>query len=143
MSVSADMELRLNSTNCPTALDIIKALLSFGWCFDDYGKSSFLPIGDIDYEWQSLEIPDDDLLKIIFEKEKNEEIIGVVMTWKFSKIGGDFLFHKDGLISISLSINRETTLTNFTDVTWYIDRIIPALQKHGIIIESLTFSEHV
>ena len=64
----------------------------------------------------------------------------MALTWRDSEIGGEFLIYPDGLILISLSINRKTSNEGFTDVNWYLSKILPPLRK-SFTIESIKFSE--
>ena len=58
---------------------IIQKLLDFGWTFNDYGKVSYLPIGDEDnFNWHIDDISVEKLMMILKEKEKRNEIIGIV-----------------------------------------------------------------
>jgi hypothetical protein len=118
--------------------------LAFGWSFNYDGAVFYLPIGDNDaFDWQRDEISDDALFDSLKEKEKNGELIGVTLIWKNTGIGGEFLFRLDGSMSIILSINRKKVEQGFTDINWYLSRIIPALTAGNINIESFEFSEHV
>lgn len=147
MSVFANLDIQLVSPVEPEKfiLSVIQLLLSFGWCFNDGGAITYLPIGDNDdFDWQRAEITDNTLLEILREKEKLGELIGVTMTWESSSIGGEFLFYSDGIISLNLSINRKKIKKHgYTDINWYIEKIIPVLNKGRMRIESFSYSEHV
>lgn len=144
MSVSASMDLKINTESITFILDVIRLLLAFGWRFNYDGAVFYLPVGDDDdFNWHSDDISDDELLDILREKERLGELIGVAMTWKNTGIGGEFLFRQDGSFSVNLSINRRKVKEGFTDATWYFSRIIPALAVGKINIESIEFSEHV
>jgi len=43
-------------------------------------------------------------------------------------------------LSVSLSINRRTTAKAVTDVSWYLDRLVPTLEMFGRIA-ALTWAE--
>ena len=144
MSISASIDLAINTTISPLILTIIRILLAAGWGFKYEQFSSYLPLGDNDdFDWKIEKIEDINLLEILAEKEKSGELIGVAMVWKNTGSGGTFLFHSDGSISISLSINRKKIEEKFTDVNWYIDKLISPLIEAKIIIESFVFSEHI
>lgn len=78
-------------------------------------------------------------MDIFIEKENSGEIVGVVMLWENTNIGGEFLFHSALNLSVLLSINRRVSLCGVTDATWYLERLIPAFKT----IESFEFSEHM
>jgi hypothetical protein len=46
-------------------------------------------------------------MNILEEKERRNEPIGVVMTWKNTDIGGSFMFRENNKFSISLNVNRK------------------------------------
>ena len=127
-------------------VELISMLLNYGWTLNDYGRVSYLPIGvNGKYDWASDDISKCDLISLIKLKEDIGEQVGIVMTWKDTLIGGQMLFYSDMKISFILSINRqEISNTNrFTDVTWYLEKIIPALASIDVNIESIKWDEHV
>lgn len=128
-----------------TSIDFIKALIKAGWTFNDYGSVMYLPINDNDdFDWQREKMPDFDLIKILIKKEKLNETIGVVLTWKNTNIGGEVLFKKDKTILFNLSMNRKVVSHDFNviDATWYFKKIIPGLTNHDTIIKSIKLDEH-
>ena len=146
MSTTATLDLRIALTNSSVATSkIIPALRGAGWSFDDNGLSSYLPIGDDnDFSWKREMVQENVLMDILRRKELLRESLGVVMTWNDSGIGGEFLFHIDGTVSFSLSINRKKLGGNrITDVNWYLERILPALLENSISVESFEYQEHV
>lgn len=146
MSTSASINIRLNCEYVsPTK--IINIFLDNGWTFNDNGFMSYLPIGDNDdFNWQSKNIDKDYLLKILAEKEQKKELIGVVITWKDTEIGGQLLIWDKGDISISLTLNRKLIDTEksdrITDVNWYLKRILPIFPMNNLEIESFSYEEH-
>ncbi len=144
MSRSASIDLLLKVINLSN-IDIIKELLDYGWSFNDDGQSFYLPIGDDDeFDWQRVELSTSDLLSILRKKEHLGEVIGVVLTWKKTNIGGEFLFRPDKSISFIISKNRKVLdKTKFTDVAWYMSRIFPAIEGVNAVIESASWEEHV
>lgn len=151
MSVSASIDIKLiqRQTNELFSVKIIEKLLDYGWNFKSEGSVSFLPIGDKNnFDWQNDDISLDSLINILENKEKADEIIGIVMTWKSTKIGGEFLIVENKKISISLSINRkiiddDTVNLRITDVNWYLSRLLPAFSQDDILLDSFCYQEHV
>jgi len=144
MSVSSSIDIKLAPIVSP--INIITKLLEYGWTPDDNGIVSYLPLGDVDsYEWKRENIKFPDLLEIIKEKMQGNETIGVVLTWKDTGIGGEFLFWNDGSVSINLSIRRKLidSISNITDVNWYLTKLITALNVQETKIVSITYEEHV
>lgn len=149
MSVQASIEIEfLNSPQkSNNSLDLIKILINNGWTLSDNGGISYLPEGDNDdFDWVlGSKISQEELMKILEEKTKKEELIGIVLTWQNTNIGGSFLFYKSKIISISLHINRKTLsgLHNFqmTDFNWYVFRLIPIFYTNNIPLKSITIDE--
>lgn len=141
MSVSASIDIGLskNHGKQKSAVEIIKELVKFGWnlVHDEY--VSYLPIGDKDdFNWQAEKsMRFETLTKIIEAKEQAEEIVGIIMTWKNTDIGGTFLFWppKDKLdtFSMNININRKTISLSdnyaITDFQWYIPKLLVPLNK--------------
>lgn len=139
MSTSASLDV--NFTKPFDTLALIKALLKFGWTFNDHGKKTYLPVGDDGaYNWQMQDIPDKDLLKIIKQKIKTQEMVGVVMTWQNMNIGGSFQFYNRSL-NIILDINRVKTAQGWTDVNAYLAKILPVFDDTGFKMSFWQFSE--
>lgn len=151
MSVSASIDIKLiqRQTHELFSVRIIEKLLNYGWNFRNEGSVSFLPIGDKDdFNWQNDDISLDSLINILKNKEQAHEIIGIVMIWKDTRVGGEFLIIENQKISINLSINRKiisdnTTNLRITDVNWYLSKLLPAFNQEGILLDSFCYQEHV
>jgi hypothetical protein len=148
MSVSASINIIVakNEQQSIFAARIIEQLLSYGWSLNDYGQMTYLPVGDQgDYNWQSEIISKEKLIKIVGEKEKNNEVVGIVLTWKDTNIGGDLLVWKDGSLSFSLSVNRkilnEDISINVTDVNWYLEKLLSGLNAGHFSVMSFSFEQ--
>ena len=141
MSHAAGINISMSSKTKST-IELIEILLNNGWSVKDQGHISYLPLGDEDaFNWQHVAIPSwPKIVEILKQKEKNCEMIGLVMTWKDVNIGGEFLFFPDGRqLAISWSVNRRTLkhCADFTDHSWYLSRILTPLLKECIVIESV------
>jgi hypothetical protein len=141
MSHAAGINISMSS-NTKSTIELIEILLNNGWSVKDQGHISYLPLGDEDaFNWQHVAIPSwPKIVEILKQKEKNREMIGLVMTWKDVNIGGEFLFFPDGRqLAISWSANRRTLkhCADFTDHSWYLSRILTPLLKECIVIESV------
>jgi len=142
ISVSASIDISLATQI--SRMKILQQLVELGWSYDDNGRVTYLPIGDNDdFNWQSECISVERLLEILSEKDTRGELIGVVLTWENSNIGGHFLLRRNGTITISLNINRRVINTvsssKLTDITWYITRIVPVFDQ---VLESISYEEH-
>jgi hypothetical protein len=134
MSVSASIDIILSEKK--TAVEIINRLMNFGWTLATKdGYIGYLPLGDKDdFHWQAEKISFEALTKILHEKERANEIVGVTMTWKDTEIGGSFLFWRnDSLETFSMCTdgNRQRTILDgnyeITDFQWYLAKLLPPL----------------
>lgn len=149
MSVSAKIDIKLASHQSrkvsPTI--IIDILFNSGWRFEDHGEVCYLPYGDNNnFEWKRDNITQGDLLLILKEKERLGELIGVVITWQYTRVGGNLLFFDDGTISMALNINRRLVYTNqlgITDINWYLTKLLQPLCVEGVKYESYSYVEHL
>jgi hypothetical protein len=69
MSIEASINIKLVELTYEnenfSSIKIINLLLNFGWTFNDYGKMSYLPIGDNDnFDWKREEISIQDFVKV-------------------------------------------------------------------------------
>ncbi|NUU74527.1 hypothetical protein [Paenibacillus xylanilyticus] len=122
MSVSASIEVTLSKPI--SRMTILRKLEEFGWSYNDHGKVTFLPVGDVDdFDWQHECIPVEELYKILAIKDNEGELIGVAMTWKDTSIGGTFLIRENGTTIMSPDINRKVldveSYNKITDINWY------------------------
>jgi len=128
---------------------VVQTLLDNGWTLNDHGQVSYLLVGDRDdFDWQRQRIEMATLMEVLKQKEQRGELIGVVMTWKDTGIGGNFLIRNDGWVSVNLSINRKCIdrsedIGAITDVNWYLIRLLPAFQRNGLLVQSFSYEEHV
>ncbi len=151
MSVSSSIDFKLlqGKENQISPINVIQKLLNYGWTLYDKGKISYLPIGDNgDFEWQWEDISLDSIMQVLSKKEHQKEVIGIVMTWRDTGIGGTFLFWTDRTLTINLTINRKMIVNdlysiNITDINWYLEKLLPVFHKGDILIDSFTYQEHV
>jgi hypothetical protein len=148
MSVQASLDLNFQDYDkAITPINLITLLLNNGWSLNDNGRISYLPIGDnYDFDWIiSSQISKDELMMMLEEKEKRNELIGIVLTWKNTNIGGSILFYPSDKISFVFNINRRILhgLDNFkmTDFNWYLSRILPIFNKNNIPLKSFVIDE--
>jgi hypothetical protein len=145
MSHTAGINIILSSST-KSILELIEVFLNNGWSVKDHGHISYLPLGDEDaFNWQHIALAAwPKTVEILKKKEKNRELIGLVMTWKEANTGGEFLFFPDGQrLAVSWSVNRKALkhCADFTDHSWYLIRTLAPLLKEGIVIESVQCSD--
>ncbi len=123
------------------ATSLVLDLLESGWAYDDYGKISYLPLGDDDkFDWQRVDLDRwDYVLDVIDKKAKLQELVGLALTWNNTNIGGEFLIDGRGLyLTVSLTINRKVIEgTRETDFMWYEAKVSQFLVSRGYEISSV------
>ena len=144
MSRSGDIELTINSnSNDINALDLLQCFYKDGWSISYDGVISFLPLGDVDYNWTIVsEIKENEVNSILRSKIAADELIGVSLVHKESIRGFLVLFSASfSEIIFSADINRkEIEGTDVTDFSWYLKRIIPVCMHAGLSIEFIDCS---
>lgn len=152
MSRIVSIEIWSPSTEI-AASRILSCLLDHGWNLDHQGKITYLPVGDKDdFSWEWMDISQKEILAgIIADKEKAEEIVGVVIFNEKDPTGGQLLIHPSEemkgqeirRIDFILDANRKKLDNAFelTDVSWYLPRYIPALMASGINICNVQWEE--
>lgn len=164
MPTSASFDLRIikaGSLEPLEPIEVIKNFAKFGWTFIHNGQSSYLPRGnkDDDFSWITTTMKFEKLLEILEEKQQRNELIGVLMTWQDTIIGGDLLLWGSKAIKekniyepIVFNIFSERQIIeniginkNYlrTDVNWYLERLFPTPDTTDTVVESYTFTEHL
>ena len=139
---SLDILISKRGQGAISAVEILQLLFIKGWNATNNGKILYLPLGDDDdFDWQEQQLSISELLNIVSQKEKQGEIIGVGVTWESTMIGGTLLIHSNCSLSFSLTINRKQLVSNITDVSWYLERILPCFETDTTIVEKFTFSQ--
>ena len=103
MSHAAGMHIILSSPMKNTVA-LVEILLNNGWSVNDHNHISYISLGDKDeFNWQHAMLASwPAIAEILKRKNESHELIGLVMTWKDTAIGGEFLVFPDGK---RLSIN--------------------------------------
>ena len=154
LSVSAylDIYLAKKAGFVFSAEKIIRCMLDNGWRILHKEVIFFLPVGDIDeYDWQEEKITENDFfVEIVKKKESAKEIIGVDLYWKETEVGVSMLMFPSYELSFSASINRmsidlpEISLKkkiNITDVSWYLNAILPCFETVELSVSKYVFSQ--
>jgi hypothetical protein len=120
----------------------IQTLIDSGWRADDGGNMVYLPQGDKDdFNWTDAQGKSrEEVFAIIQDKARNGELVGIVMTWKDSQVGGEFLFFPEKLhFSLMLSKNRKVlpSCNGFSDYSWYLSALLPSFITAECSIESI------
>lgn len=152
MSISASIDITLQSSTQKrkAAFDIIYILTQSGWSFINNNYTSYLPLNDNDeFDWTTEQNIDSEQLRKLFEtKEQAHEIVGILMVWNNSEIGGSFLFWPKEISCKTFSVNfnafRPMVKLNdnheIIDFKWYLERLLPPLEE-AFGIEAFSFEQ--
>lgn len=152
MSISANIDIHLSKVikKHRSAIEIIQELTDFGWTLSLNGYVGYLPLGDTDnFDWKEEKITVEVLNEIIKEKIVLNEVVGVIMTWENTGIGGTFLFWTDEkyeTFSMNTSINRQEVVLEIdykiTDFQWYLPKLLVPLDEIWGV-EYFSFYHHI
>lgn len=146
MSSLAYINIIYHSSREISVLEILEMYLANGWSLNDNGHISFRPLGDRDdFNWVQLRLGQIQELKdIIRNKVTANEDPAVVLVLKELEVGAATTFYpKDRRINFLLDIGKKThpELPHWTDVSWYLPRILNPLLVSGLIIGQVDFTE--
>ena len=80
-----------------------------------------------------------DFLKI---KSNSNEVIGFVMTWSDTNIGGNVLFFPNFEFLFSININIKEIYNKIVDINWYLVKLLPVFDKNGVSYQSIVYNEY-
>lgn len=160
MSVSASIDLRVvhrYSGVLVSPIKIIEILLKHGWRVERNGYICYLPLGDKDnFAWSTYTMGIESLMKILQQKEAQNEIIGLVLNWQDTDMGGDLLlWTKEEMteksihtsMSLCLTMNRKLLIDDgqlkITDVNWYVVNLLKIFNQGDTLVEYYTYEEHI
>ena len=148
MGVSASIDIKIISKGefNITSMYLIECLINKGWEIKDTNnKICYLPLNDDDmFDWQEDIFSDTKFTELVFQKENIQEIIGLNIFWSNSNIGISLLIYPNHEISLMLSINRvkiNNATEDITDVSWYLEKVIPCFNTDNICIENIMFTQ--
>lgn len=146
MSSLAVINIIYHSSRDISILEILEMYLANGWNLNDNGHISFRPLGDKDdFNWMRLRLDQIQELKgIVRDKVIAGEDPAVVLVLNDLEVGAATTFYpKDKRINFLLDIGKKThpELPHWTDVSWYLPRILKPLLVSGLIIGQVDFTE--
>jgi hypothetical protein len=137
MSQTAAIAIAIHGRH--SVLGVVDTLLQAGWAH--YRLISYLPMGaDESFEW--VQSPLDTwpaVRSILDEKARRGEMVGLELRWGETLIGAGFILRPDGRISMALSDERPRVegADRFTDMTWFLARVLPSLLGAGFVVASV------
>ena len=159
MSIQASLNLRVVQHTKPLSWiilpssKIIQLLVDYGWnLINKDGNVTYIPPhDDEDYNWTTSPMSEKMIMKIIEEKEKLNEIVGIILTWQNTEIVGKILLwpekqigKKKTDISMALCFEADRKMidnTNVTDVNWYLTKLLPAFNRGNTRVEYFSYDE--
>ena len=137
MSISFSLNIKLgNTVRCKEIIDL---LLQNGWDIVKNGIITYLPLNDNDmFNWTVSENSRSDFMKLVDEKEKINELIGVEINWSNTNIGGHLLLYSGSDFSFQLNVNTKYLNAEYKipDLNWYAEKIM------SIIIQQYHIQEY-
>jgi hypothetical protein len=137
--VSRTASIHLEIQAVPATAEILSLLLQAGWGYDYHGEITYLPVGDNEmFNWSTEPLDGWSRVEsVIATKVQNNEPVGLGLAWKDSKIGGTFYVKPQGEMMVILDADRPRLegCDDFTDVSWYLSRILRPLIAGGIPIQ--------
>jgi hypothetical protein len=143
MSHTVSIDVIYHTVTSYPVPEIIEMYISNGWNLNDFGHISLRALGDKDdYNWIELELGQVvELYEIIRHKVEANEDPAVVLMLNEIEVGAvTTFFPKENRINFLLMIGRKKhpDLPEWTDISWYIPKVIKPLLASGIIIEQIT-----
>lgn len=138
--ISLDIDLSVNNTI--SRYEIITLFFNSNWSFLDDGKFTYLPLGDEDWDWVSSSMPEEEILHLLKEKSKTDEIIGFSLTWENTNIGGQILFFPNFKLSFCINNNIKMITNDIVDVNWYLTRLLTIFNEKNILYSSIAYQEY-
>lgn len=147
VDMSINIKLKDNNSNKINVVTFLKDLISSGWNLINDNRIIYLPIGDDgDYDWSEDNMTIDNFFNIVKVKEENNEVIGIMIKWKESEIGGNLLIYSTSEIIFSICVNRKKIrLSNndeMIDINWYVEKLILPLKRKNYMFESFSYEEY-
>ncbi len=133
MSTESALFMRLDPP-VESTIDVLHTLLNAGWTVNLEEQIMFLRLGNADFDWEI--VPAKKSSEVFSELEQKRvagEYLGIILVWEDTETGGGFVIYPDGRLMITLSVNLKRLDCGVTDVSWYLERIVPALSEAGYI----------
>jgi hypothetical protein len=114
--------------------DLFHHLLDSGWVAVKDGHISYMVA---DFEWKKAK--QQEFESVMGELDNDlaaGEVVGVSVFWRDSAFGGNLLIHENReSISFVPELNRRPLAgaPEFTDLGWYVERLVPALSRIGLV----------
>lgn len=138
MSVAFSLNIKLEANCLIHCKEIIELLIKNEWNIRKGEEITYLPLNDDDmFEWTTSTISDSDFLKLVDEKERINELIGMEIFWTDTDIGGHLLLYSAIDFSFELNINTKFIQEEYKipDFNWYAEKLVNILKQQYYIQE--------
>lgn len=122
--------------------------LQYGWSLNSDGKIWLRSLGDKDdFDWGPLGLDQvNELYDILRKKAEVGEDPAVHLLWKDTGVGALTTFNLKECSIVFLLVlgsKRHPELPEWTDVSWYLPRILNPLLTNGIAVGQIEFTDYV
>ena len=100
-----------------------------------------MPLGKDTGDFESNHLSDQSIFDILKQKQRLNENLSIVMTWKHSNIGFIFFGQSNLKFTLLLNVSRQITEYQVTDFNWYLEKVIPCLKQNDLSIIQLVCDE--
>ena len=139
--IGLSIDLSMNNKKI-SRYEILKYLWEDGWRFLDNGQFTYLLLGNDDWDWNSASMSEQEIFDFLKIKSNSDEVIGFVMTWSDTNIGGDVLFFPNFEFLFSININIKEIYNKIVDINWYLIKLLPVFDKNGVLYNSIVYNEY-
>lgn len=131
--MSQDTSIDIKTDDDVNFFQVLIGFLNTGWNLNDYGQIKYLKLGGDEGDWVTTSLEEQDqVMEIIKQKSKLNEINGIVVMWKDTLIGGLLLYYPGTStkeICFQANRNRKTLNSNpsfnhIGDFSWYLERLL-------------------
>jgi hypothetical protein len=144
VNMAREVGFTLRTTRATGFSAVLDALLGGGWKLRDIKGVSFLEEDDLDgSSWRvfDLSVTRREVLEIVRRRDDHDLPGGVVLLFGDEEIGGNFLWTGQRTLIVSPTVNRKLLPSGWSDVNWYLDRLVAPLEFSGFRLESIEFHE--
>lgn len=136
--MGASISLNVKFVKTPCISSIINDLILDKWSIFKDENITYLPIDDNEmFNWSSEKMEYDEFMNLIANKNKEKDIIGVVLYWNKTNIGITLLFNNSDSKNLSIGIDFDRKYideeSKTVDFNWYFSNIMPAIMKSNSI----------
>ena len=139
--IGLSIDLSMNNKKI-SRYEILKYLWEDGWRFLDNGQFTYLLVGNDDWDWNSASMSEQEIFDFLKIKSNSDEVIGFVMTWSDTNIGGNVLFFPNFEFLFSININIKEIYNKIVDINWYLIKLLPVFDKNGVLYNSIIYNEY-